>query len=51
MRRTPDGWPWLRDPRAHPVSRRGYNWVDEKGPIDPRNYSFGGIVVERDVNG
>jgi len=31
--------------------RRGYSWVDEKGPIDPRSYSFGGIVVERDVNG
>ena len=36
---------------APTVSRRGYNWVDEKGPIDPRSYSFGGIVVERDVNG
>lgn len=31
--------------------RRGYEWVDSKGAIDPAQYRFGGIVTERDVDG
>ena len=31
--------------------RRNYDWKDDKGPIDPKHYAFGGIVVERDVGG
>jgi len=31
--------------------RRGYEWVDKHGQIDPARYSFGGIVTERDVDG